>query len=319
MAQSSPSPSFCPNCYHPNPGEYCPQCGQKQAERRTSVRELFKEFLDDQFGVNRRLPKTLRLLFFKPGFLTTEYFEGRVQQYIQPLRLYLLTSLVFFALFLMAEGNVSMEAERAEFQRELESDTVLQRRIRASAQRGPMIGIRVDPTDSSNWLENPDVKLFGWDWFNRAANRRLREFAVYGEEEGTRRFVRQVITEMPKVFFMLLPVYAFLLWLFFRRQRRYYVEHFVMGLHLHAFAFLAMLPLPLFDFGFLPKWVTAVGEFVSPFILLWIFIYIYFALRRVYGQSWLMTGMKYFVLWMLYFLFFSVGVVLSGVLALTTG
>ena len=55
--------TFCPNCYHPDPGEYCPQCGQYQAERRTTVRKLIAEFLDEQFGVNRRLPRTLKLLF----------------------------------------------------------------------------------------------------------------------------------------------------------------------------------------------------------------------------------------------------------------
>ena len=311
------TPSFCPNCYHPNPGEYCPQCGQKQAERRMSVRQLLLEFFDEQFGVNNRLPRTLRLLLFRPGFLTNEYFDGRVQQYIAPVRLYLLTSLVFFALFLMGEtNNVSVTREREEFQEQLQRDTALQRRIRTgTTPRGPMIGIRLDPTDTANWLENPDVNL-GWEPLNRAADRRLKEFAVYGEEEGTRRLVRSVIAQMPKVFFILLPVYAFLLWLFFRRQRKFYVEHFIMGLHLHAFGFLALLPTAVLDFPLLPDSASRVGEFISPFILLWIFVYIFIALKRVYKQGWIMTAAKYFFLWFLYVFFFAFGIVISGVFAL---
>jgi hypothetical protein len=311
------SAPFCPNCYHPGPGEYCPQCGQKQAERRMTVRQLLAEFLDDQFGVNRRLPKTLKLLMFKPGFLTAEYFDGRVQQYIPPLRLYLLTSLVFFALFLIGDsGGISVERERREFEEQLQRDTALQRRVQMSRQRGPMIGIRIDPTDTTNWLAQPDVNL-GIPVLDRAAERKLKEYAVFGEEEGTRRLVRSVVTEMPKVFFILLPVYALLLWLFFRKQRRYYVEHFITGLHLHAFGFLALLPMALLDLPFLPAAASRIGDTLSGFLLLWIVVYIFLALRRVYRQGRLVTGVKYFFLWILYSVFFVFGIIMSGVLALT--
>ncbi|HEY0303522.1 MAG TPA: DUF3667 domain-containing protein [Longimicrobiales bacterium] len=307
--------SFCPNCYQPNPGEYCPQCGQKQAERRVTLRALFSEFLDEQFGVNRRLPKTLRLLLFKPGFLTSEYFDGRVQQYLPPLRLYLLTSLVFFALFIVSDSNVDMQQQRREFQEQLQRDTVLRRRIEMGRQRGPVIGIRIDPTDTANWLANPDVNL-GIPALDRAAANRIRQFAVFGEVEGTRRLVRAVIAEMPKVFFLLLPLYAFLLWLFFRRQRRYYVEHFIMGLHLHSFGFLVLIPAAFLDLPFMPEVVSNAGDFLSGFVLLWIVVYIFLALRRVYRQGRVRTGIKYFFLWILYSVFFVVGIILSGVLAL---
>jgi hypothetical protein len=310
--------TFCPNCYHPDPGDYCPQCGQKQAERRMTVRQLGAEFLDDQFGVNRRLPKTLKLLLFKPGFLTAEYFDGRVQQYIPPLRLYLVTSLIFFALFLVGEsGGVSIDRSREEFEQEMQRDTALQRRVQMGRQRGPMIGIRIDPTDTANWLANPQVRL-GHPAMDRAAERKLKEFAVFGEEEGTRRLVRAVITEMPKVFFILLPLYALLLWLFFRKQRPYYVEHFVMGLHLHSFGFLALLILPVLDLPFMPSAASDVGEVLSGPIMLWIVIYIFLAMRRVYRQGRLVTGVKYFFLWFLYSCFFLVGLILSFALALTS-
>jgi hypothetical protein len=310
------TPSFCPNCYHPDPGEYCPQCGQKQAGRRMTVRQLLSEFIDDQFGVNRRLPKTLKLLISKPGFLTAEYFEGRVQQYIPPLRLYLLMSLLFFALFLTSESaGVSIQEERRQLQEELARDTALQRRVQMGRQRGPMIGIRIDPTDTDNWLEEPDVNL-GIAALNRAAKRKLKEYAVFGEEEGTRRLMRDVVAEMPKVFFVLLPLYAFLLWLFFRRQRRFYVEHFIMGLHLHSFGFLALMPGTTLDLPFMPKFVSNVAEVVSTIAFLWIMVYIFLAMRRVYRQGRLMTTLKYFCLWILYSIFFVVGIILSGVLAL---
>lgn len=311
--------SFCPNCYHPNPGEYCPQCGQYQAERRITVRKLIAEFLDDVLGVNARLPRTLKLLMFKPGRLTTDYFEGRIQQYISPFRLYLLSSILFFALFSMAQSSaVNIKRAAEEAREEIAQDSVKLRRIRATTGRGTHVGVRFDPTDTTNWLLNPEVNLL-FPPLTQAAEKRLKEFGRYGEIEGTQRLIRAVFAQLPTVVFALLPLYAFLLWLFFRRQRRYYVEHFIFALHLHAFAFLAMLPGPFFDLPWWPRWFTSIGDVASTIIFMWVIIYIFMALRRVYGQGRLITGAKYFLLWCLYGLYLVAGIVISGVLAVTIG
>src|SRR5688500_14178560 len=109
-------------------------------------------------------------MLFKPGFLTAESFEGRVQQYVPPLRLARVTSLVFFALFLATDSaNVSVKRERSECHEELQRDTALQRRVQTGRARGPMIGVTIDPADTTNWLEHPDVNLFGIERFNQAA------------------------------------------------------------------------------------------------------------------------------------------------------
>ncbi|HET9441131.1 MAG TPA: DUF3667 domain-containing protein [Longimicrobiales bacterium] len=309
--------AFCPNCYHPDPGDYCPQCGQKQAERRVSLRLLFAEFLDEQFGVNNRLPRTLKLLLLRPGHLTNEYFGGRIAQYIPPLRLYLLTSVVFFALFLVAESssvNIYREADAAE--ERIAADTALQRKVRTRTETGHFVGIRVPYADTDNWVRDAEVN-FLIPSLTRAAQRNLQELSTLGQHEATRRIIRTVLAQMPKVFFIFLPIYAFLLFLFFHRQRRYYVEHFVMALHLHSFAFLTLLPLPIFDMPVFPKASAAIGDFISAPLLLWVFTYVFIALKRVYAQGWVPTAAKYSLLWILYMIFFICGVLVAAVLALT--
>jgi hypothetical protein len=318
MLKLMPAPSFCPNCYHPEPGEFCPQCGQKQAERRVSVRNLIAEFLEAQFGVNNRLPRSIKSLLLKPGFLTNEYFSGRIQQYVAPLRLYLIASLTFFAVFLIVESSPrTISREASEARQQVATDTAFQRELRERPQKGTFIGIRMPVADSDNWVRDAEVN-FVIPQLTRSAQRNLERLAPLGEAEATRRIMRTVIAQMPKVFFVLLPVYAFLLYAFFFRQRRFYVEHFVLALHLHAFAFLALLPLPIFDLPIFPGIVAGVGDVMTPFFLLWVFIYIYIALKRVYGQGWRITAAKYAVLWVLYMTFFITGVLVAGVLALTT-
>jgi hypothetical protein len=312
--------SFCPNCYHPDPGEFCPQCGQHQVERRMTVRKLIAEFVDEQFGVNRRLPRTIKPLLFNPGRLTNDYFEGRIQQYIPPFRLYLVTSLLFFALFALTQSSsVRITQAASEASKEIAEDTALQRRVRANARSGgAFVGVRFDPSDTTNWLNDPRVDLL-FPPLSRAAESRIREFAVFGQIEGTRRLIRAVLAQMPTAVFLLLPVYAFLLWLFFRKQRRYYVEHFVFALHLHSFAFLAMLPTLMLDVPFLPKWSQSIEDVLSPIILLAILVYIFIALKRVYRQRKLVISAKFLFLSISYFVILGFGIVLAFALAVVVG
>jgi len=92
-----PPPSRpCPNCGTTVDDLFCGHCGQRNATRLVSVRNMLMDALEDQLSVNSALPRTLAGLLFRPGFLTQEYVEGRIVRYIAPFRLYLVTSVLFF-------------------------------------------------------------------------------------------------------------------------------------------------------------------------------------------------------------------------------
>lgn len=86
------------NCGDPTPGHYCPSCGQRKVDIQVSVRALLMDLLEDQFTLDRRLPRTLGALLLRPGHLTVEFVNGRIVRYIHPFRLYLVTGLIFFVL-----------------------------------------------------------------------------------------------------------------------------------------------------------------------------------------------------------------------------
>ncbi len=65
---------------------------------RLSVGELGEEALDQFLSLDGKVLRTLKLLLFRPGALTKEFLAGRRVQYVSPLRLYLLCSLLFFTL-----------------------------------------------------------------------------------------------------------------------------------------------------------------------------------------------------------------------------
>lgn len=87
----------CANCGAPLHGPFCAQCGQPVKPLDPPVRHFAKEFAQELLDVDGRVPRSLRRLFFSPGFLTLEHVEGRRAPWLSPLKLYLLTSVACFA------------------------------------------------------------------------------------------------------------------------------------------------------------------------------------------------------------------------------
>lgn len=86
----------CPNCGFRAPLAFCPSCGQAQETAPPTLRAWAAEFVDDTFGVNARLPRTLAMLVRSPGLATAEWLAGRRARYVAPLRLYVICSLAMF-------------------------------------------------------------------------------------------------------------------------------------------------------------------------------------------------------------------------------
>ena len=92
-------PDICPNCGQAALAEYCSACGEKRRDRTdwklsSIAGETFAELTSLEHS---KLWQTLRLLLFKPGQLTRDYWEGRRKRYLGPVKLYL----GFFALSLV--------------------------------------------------------------------------------------------------------------------------------------------------------------------------------------------------------------------------
>lgn len=88
----------CPNCGAETAGAYCGACGQKRIhESDFTVRHFVGHVLHEftHFESNKFLA-TLVALVCHPGLLTVEYLAGRKGRHIEPIRLYLTISAVFF-------------------------------------------------------------------------------------------------------------------------------------------------------------------------------------------------------------------------------
>lgn len=89
----------CLNCGTEVAGRYCQQCGQENIEPKDSVWGLVRHFFEDITHFDGKFFATFRTMIRKPGFLTKEYLAGRRMRYLNPIRMYVFSSALFFLIF----------------------------------------------------------------------------------------------------------------------------------------------------------------------------------------------------------------------------
>jgi len=108
-----------------------------------------------------------------------------------------------------------------------------------------------------------------------------------------------------------IPLFAFVLKILYLRQRRFYIEHLVYALHIHAFFYMAVL---VTAFGAMAvKQIAPTLE--RPFIwlcVLAIVAQVFVSIRQVYRQSWLRTTFKFLFGGLVYFFVLMAAFVLTA-------
>jgi hypothetical protein len=150
-------------------------------------------------------------------------------------------------------------------------------------------------------LSDARVSL-GHPALNAAANAKIQSLAHMPPREAIERLASDFLRYIPTVLFILLPLFAGVLKLLYIRRGRYYAEHFIFLLHTHAFVFLLFTMLLVLVMVGLFRW------WVVPVLAVWLLAYTYLALRRVYGQGWLKTLVKWWILGWTYFWILGVAV-----------
>jgi hypothetical protein len=89
----------CLNCGAIVQGPYCQHCGQENIVPHETFWHMAKHFFYDITHFDSKFFDTLKDLLLRPGFLSKEYVKGRRASYLNPIKMYVFTSAVFFLLF----------------------------------------------------------------------------------------------------------------------------------------------------------------------------------------------------------------------------
>ena len=287
--------SDCPNCGAVVAGNFCHECGQETVLHPPSTREFLHEFIGHYVALEGKLWKSLLLLLFRPGQLTLEYINGRRVRYIQPLRLYLTFSLIFFAVMKFGghdEARVAAELGQAPA-------------AASTAAHGKNGGL-VREDKPGEIAEGTAELRDGIGRVNAHWGEQVDRFSKMTPEERDKVMRAAFNSYVPYAVFFMMPLFALYLKALYLGSGRRYGEHLLFALHVNAFAFLALTLLMV---------VPDVLGLVSLLLWLWLLAYTPVAMRRVYGGSRLVTGVRWLVLMALH----VVGMVLAIVSAVGFG
>jgi hypothetical protein len=156
-------------------------------------------------------------------------------------------------------------------------------------------------------------------WLPAAANAQLNTWI--GRAKGNLKRIKQdpnvlkdaFLGVLPQTLFVLLPLFAALLKVLYLFKRRLYMEHLVVALHSHAFLCAVLLLqslLALASHGVAPDGKGLIAGAIGwAEVALWIWMPVYLLLmqKKVYGQGWIMTALKFGVVGFLYMLLLTFG------------
>ena len=99
---------FCLNCGKELglDDNYCPNCGQENNHNKASFGTLVVDFFQNYFSLDSKFTNSLLPFFFEPGYLTKKFVAGKRASFVNPVRLYLILSLIFFFVFSMVSSEL---------------------------------------------------------------------------------------------------------------------------------------------------------------------------------------------------------------------
>jgi len=307
----------CENCGALLHGPYCSQCGQRAADRIVPIWHMLNEALEAVIELDMRVVYTFPKFLFLPGRLTKEYINGRRKRYIRPFRLYLFATFLLFTVLALTAGQgfqfpFNPQVSPAQADTTQTSSTVGMADSAVAASASSFLG---SAEQRSEWAReirrNPNaVNVQFGDSETQARLERILRVKVAEALRNPRDFVGSMIDQGSYAMFLMLPIFAFLLKLFYIRRGRLYVEHLIFSLHVHAFAFFA------FTVGILlgetnSEWLHTIGGWIDASPLL----YLVLAMAHVYEQGYIKSTIKAFLLLFVYTLILTFGVILLALAA----
>jgi hypothetical protein len=308
----------CANCGAGLTGPFCAKCGQHVADFHRSIWRLAGELSDNLFCWDNKLLRTLGPLLTQPGLLTREFMAGRRMRYVQPLRLFLFVGAVCLSLLRMNHNWMQMHFDSPGKRHNTQAA--------ALAKPDPAPAPPASATPGAAGNAGADVKapasepdLENDDSFDHKIDRALdRKLKAQGENSVRRDITANAEQHLSWVALALLPFFAFMLRSLYWQRDSFYFVHLIFSLHYHTF-------LLLFWTAFIAcKWLLSLTFLLSwlvPFSWLLLVtpgVYLFLALRQVYGGGSGLTLTKTLFIGTIHLFTLIGGVAAVGMLAVFT-
>jgi hypothetical protein len=293
----------CLNCRHVVEQKFCPNCGQENTDSRKTFHHLFIHFFEDLTHYENAFWKTIKNLLFKPSTLTKEYLSGRRLSYLAPVRLYIFISFITFLLIALFPSSVDENINKSEkaFNTEIAKNGGKGKNEKFDGSTRFKL-MTMKEIDSIQKYGKEKDKFSDFEYW-------ASEKVIYVTEHNTKReivekFLESFVHNIPKILFVIMPFFAFFLWIFHNKKKWYYFDHGIFTLH--YFSFLLLIYLILFivnrTIGAIPP-IAFIAEIINFAGIIWMCYYFYPAHHRFYGETRIVSFVKSVMLFFINFFF----------------
>jgi Protein of unknown function (DUF3667) len=181
--------------------------------------------------------------------------------------------------------------------------------------------------NGKKWDEKTNPIEFAWlpafanARLNSAISRGFANMDRFGKDP--RPFIIGIFSVLPQVLFVVMPLFALILKIFFIFKRRLYMEHLIVALHSHAFVFLSLLFITMMialkaSVAATVPWLAVLLDWLIFFAGWWIPIDLFLTQKRVYRQGWILTTLKFGVIGICYTVIIAIGAAFAAVISIAT-
>lgn len=334
--------THCLNCGTELKGVFCHSCGQEAVDVKPTVKGLLMAFLDNAWMIDSQFLRTVWTLVRRPGQLTCEYNEGKFISQQHPLKLNMFLLFIFVTLFVffgsgdqindsvhglrnneqffsgIVLSTLSDNAEYVTKMQESPRDTVLLQAPMWLATKYPEILTNIETREDAAsdeldiWVATLPQLLIEDDFIKLADNGCYHFNTEVEMEENMLDvliWIWDVMADITSRYFPMLlllttPFLSFALRLVQRKSGIPTVNHFIFALHYTAFLEVLMITIYVLHLTIAPP-MSILEHFMNGGTIL----YLFFAFRRVYANTWpkaavksLLTNMIYFSILLLIFM-----------------
>ena len=308
----------CKNCnqkYRKN-FMFCPHCGQQTKEQLT-VGLLFYNTIINYFSFDARFFKSIQPLLFKPGYLARAFIDGKRSTYLHPAQLYLFISVLFFFLIttLVVSDNIkeldntilntSLVLPKNEDslieKSQLISKTDSLERFAVENSNSITLGkFSSKKLDSLIGLKAPEKQILMAMGMKENAGFLMKKFFAQGlklyKQRSAGTLLNTINETLPIAVFVLLPIFAFLLKLFFFSKGGY-ANHLVFSFYFFSFVFFVL------TLQFVINLIIDIQDWIDFLVILSIGIYLSVSVKQFYQIGWSSSILKTTLLTFFFLLF----------------
>jgi hypothetical protein len=285
MTENHVKLKICSNCGYEfkDANNYCPDCGQKNHDLKVPLKHLFGEVVESTFHLDSKTLRTIKMLIFKPGYLSTEFNAGRRANYVMPVRLYVMVSFIFF--FLLGTFS-STHKNEADLKHDVNQN---KNKVNLSINYGgissnELAGFNLAQVDSlmkARGIANTNSNKYIYHQFYKIANSSSAEF------------LHLLMKNISYMMFILMPVFGLLIFIFNRKSLTYYIEGVIISVHFHSFTFLLSTMFLVFSYALSRELFFFIGILIIP-------VYMYLMFKNIFEQKIGLTIFKTLIISLLY-------------------